>query len=96
MTTLYLSYNQIGDTGAVALAEGLKHNGAMTKLYLSYNEIGDDGASAIAEGLKHNGALKELRLDRHNTENGLFSFLRATSTTMQTTMAPMDSIHVVT
>ena len=32
----------------------------------------------------------------HNTENGLFSFLRATSTTMQTTMAPMGSIHVVT
>jgi hypothetical protein len=36
------------------------------------------------------------RIDaEHNTENGLFSFLRATSTTMQTTMAPMDSIHVV-
>ena len=35
--------------GAVALAEGLKHNRALRVLSLRSNEIGDRGAAALAE-----------------------------------------------
>ena len=48
MTQLLMGYNQIGDTGATALAEGLKHNGALKELYLHGNQIGDEGAKALA------------------------------------------------
>ena len=54
MTTLELSWNQIGDTGATALAEGLKHNGALQTLILGGNQIGNDGAIAIGTALESN------------------------------------------
>ena len=48
MTELLLGKNNIGDDGASAIAEGLKHNGALKELYLSSNQIGDEGAKALA------------------------------------------------
>ena len=52
-TSLYLAYCHIGDNGAKALAEGLKHCTNLQTLNISYNYIGADGAKALAEGLKH-------------------------------------------
>jgi hypothetical protein len=46
-----LSGNNIGPSGATAIAEALKVNGAVTSLWLGDNEIGVQGATAI-------GALK--------------------------------------
>ena len=46
--------------------------------------------------LSFHSAFEAIFIFTHNSQFGLFSFLRATSTTMQTTMAPMGSIHVVT
>ena len=54
MTALSLSSNQIGDTGATALAEGLKHNGALKTLYLRNTKIGDKGGKALGKALESN------------------------------------------
>ena len=61
MTKLWLNGNNIGHAGAVSLAEGLKHNGALKTLWLGDNQIGDDGAKALAES--GFGALTELSLE---------------------------------
>ena len=57
---LRLYGNQIGDKGAIAIAEALKVNGALTELSLGSNRLGDQGATAIADALKVNGALTSL------------------------------------
>ena len=65
-TKLVLDNNNIGDSGAVAIAEALKNNTALTWLYLGYNTIGDSGAAALAKALKSNTALTRLDLDYNN------------------------------
>ena len=61
-TSLYLAYCRIGDNGAKALAEGLKHCMNLQTLNLNNNSIGADGAKALAEGLKHCTNLHKLNL----------------------------------
>ncbi|EOD18198.1 hypothetical protein EMIHUDRAFT_196324 [Emiliania huxleyi CCMP1516] len=48
---LNLYYNNIGDTGAIAIAEALRGNGVLTNLDLFRNVIGPEGAVAIADAL---------------------------------------------
>ncbi len=64
---LSVTWEYIGDTGAKALAEALKHSkNRLEKLFLGYNEIGPTGAKALAEALKHsNNRLEKLDV-RHN------------------------------
>ncbi len=63
VTALGLGGNNIGDEGAIAIAEALKVTAVLTKLDLSgRNFIGDDGAKVIAEALKVNAVLTELDL----------------------------------
>ena len=65
-TELHLSYNTIGDIGAVAIAEALKNNNALISLDLDGNNIGDIGAVALAEALKGNTGLTALGLEYNN------------------------------
>ena len=65
-TTLSLSSNTIGPSGAAAIAEALKNNTALTYLRLDSNSIGASGAAAIAEVLKGNTALTSLHLNSNN------------------------------
>ena len=54
---------QLGDAGAVAIAEGLRdHKIALSHLDLSSNRIGDTGAVALAEYLRGNTTLVWLEL----------------------------------
>jgi hypothetical protein len=46
--------NQIGDAGAVALADALKTNTSVTVITLGDNQIGDAGVVALANALKTN------------------------------------------
>ena len=62
MKKLYLYSNQIGDTGATALAVGLKVNTVLEGLILNGNRIGDAGVTALAEALKVNTVLESLML----------------------------------
>ena len=56
-----LSCNNIGPSGATAIAEALKVNGALTTLWLANNNVGDQGATAIGDALKVNSALTNLK-----------------------------------
>jgi hypothetical protein len=54
---LYLFYNGIGNDGARALADALRHTAApLRELHLASNNIGDDGARALADALRHTAA----------------------------------------
>ncbi len=57
LTTLEMSYNQIGPEGAKALASNM----SLTTLYVSYNQIGPEGAKALAS----NKSLRTLEVSRN-------------------------------
>jgi len=65
-TTLDFSRLDIGDKGAVAIAEGLKVNHRLTTINISKNNIGEKGAAAIAEGLKLNQGLTTIDISLNN------------------------------
>ncbi|KAJ6255577.1 hypothetical protein M0813_11137 [Anaeramoeba flamelloides] len=65
LTSLNLSYNQIGDEGTQALSEGVKENQALTNLNLSRNQIGAEGMKDLSETLKVNQTLICLDLRRN-------------------------------
>ncbi len=54
MTKLDLFRNEIGDAGALAIAEALGFNTTLTRLHLDENEIGDEGEQAIADAVTSN------------------------------------------
>ena len=60
ITTLNISANNIGDTGAAALAEMLRSNTTLERLDLSSNVIDYDGISALSAALADNTSLKAL------------------------------------
>lgn len=60
LTTLNISDNRIGDSGARAIAEALQENHTLTTLDISGSDIGDAGARAIAEVLRKNHTLTTL------------------------------------
>jgi ankyrin repeat protein len=65
---LDLSSNQIGDSGAEALAESLRKLAHLSALSLAHNQIGDAGAKAIADCL---GTYKSVyKCDRVHTKRG--------------------------
>ena len=47
-----MEQNNIGDEGAIAIADALKTNSTLQEISLRKNDIGDEGAIAIAEVLK--------------------------------------------
>ena len=64
-TMIDLDSNNLGDAGAVALAEQLKINRKVVTLRIGANSIGDAGAIALAEALKVNRKLTSLDIG-HN------------------------------
>jgi len=57
LTTLVLTYNQIGSDGAQLLAEALKSNTTLTTVDIAGNKIGSDGVQLLVESLKSNTTL---------------------------------------
>ena len=62
---LKLQCRNLGDWGADAVAEIVKHNASVTELDLSNNNIGCDGAKTLAEVLHNNTSVKRLYLCRN-------------------------------
>jgi Ran GTPase-activating protein (RanGAP) involved in mRNA processing and transport len=65
LKTLKLSYNIIGNDGAIALSEALKVNKSLTELTIKNNNI-DEGLTAIAESLEFNNTIKKLSIFGNN------------------------------
>ena len=61
--------NQIGATGAAALAKALEFNSSLTSLNLSDNEIKEKGAAALAKALKSNSSLTSLNLNANQIKD---------------------------
>lgn len=62
---LDLSFNPLGNEGAIFLAKALEFNSCLEKLNLMYCQIEDKGILAINEALNKNRSLKELVINSH-------------------------------
>jgi hypothetical protein len=66
---LDLEGQELGDDGAMEIAEGLKTNKTLQVLKLTDNGISDVGAVAIANALKQNSTLTHLSLQDNDVTN---------------------------
>nr|XP_058943330.1 nucleotide-binding oligomerization domain-containing protein 2-like [Pocillopora verrucosa] len=69
LTELVLNSDEIGDDGAAALGQCLKHNTSLTTLELNSNKIGNVGATDLGECLKCNKSLTRLELSGNEIGN---------------------------
>ena len=60
LVTLYLSCNNLGDSGVIEILQALQVNSKLTTLSLSFNDIGVNAAKSIGSALCHNHTLKHL------------------------------------
>jgi len=70
--SLGLSFNFIGDDGAIAIAEAIKCNTSLCHLSLKNNNIGPIGLKAIADALECNSTLESISIfgNNFNDDNG--------------------------
>merc|ERR1712137_1429828 len=69
LTHLFLDGNQIGQSGAEAIASALSTNCTLSTLGLAENEIGDPGAEALASALSTTCPLTSLFLAENKIGN---------------------------
>ena len=70
ISELFITYGNITERGATALAEMLKENRMLQQLNVSNNSIGDGGATALAEMLKENRTLQQLSVSDNSIGDG--------------------------
>ena len=63
LSTFSIALNDIGDGGALLIAETLKDNTVLKHIDLEANHIGPEGGVAIAEALRGNAVLKSINLE---------------------------------
>jgi len=74
---LDLSDNQIGDTGASALAAALSENSVLERFTFEGNDMGEAGARAMATTLGMNTSLKEINIEYNEIGNGAVHIAQA-------------------
>ena len=62
LTSIDLSYNNIGDEGVASMAAALEKNSTLTSIDLRANDIGVEGAASLAAALEKNSTLTSLDL----------------------------------
>ena len=83
--SMFVPDGKIGDAGAIALAEILKHNTTLKQLDIRNNNIGDKGAIALADSLKYNSAVRFIDLSYNKIgEKGIIAL--ATAINQNTTL----------
>jgi hypothetical protein len=65
LDAVYAANNPIGNSGASALAVGLKKNKSLTRLTLGSTGLGDEGTIALCEALEDHPTLAVLELNQH-------------------------------
>ena len=63
LTSLHLSYNKLGESGAYEISKALQVNLTLKRLFLSNNAIGVRGALSLAVALCHNQTLQKLYIE---------------------------------
>ncbi|CAB9529630.1 Ribonuclease inhibitor [Seminavis robusta] len=66
---LILNYNQLGDQGAICLANAIQNNSTLQHLDLSKNNIGLDGVTQLANSLAINYSIRTVNLDGNNIDD---------------------------
>ena len=62
LTSLNLQWNEIGQEGALALAEAVQVNHTLTSLDLEFNDVGRVGVGYLATGIQENQSLLSMNL----------------------------------
>jgi hypothetical protein len=62
MEVLNLSFNRIGNSGGIAIAQGLRTNTTLRSLNLAHNALTDEGARHFVNAMRTNGGLEQLLL----------------------------------
>ena len=100
-TLTNLSLIDIGDEGAVALADALKHNKGLTKLHINKCNISAVGAQDLANALKNNSTLTELDISNNDISDGGANALadalktNSTLTTLDISINQIGNVGVV-
>lgn len=70
LLTLDLSWNRIGEAGAIEFAQAMHHNKSLLKLNIASNGINDKGGQRFADSLIYHETLEELNLAQNGISNG--------------------------
>ena len=81
--TVYLKYNNLGDTGCSYFSNYLKNDRSIICLDLSFNNIGDEGIKCICHSLSINRTLQVLDLSGNSISPQGFSYIAQIITTNQ-------------
>jgi hypothetical protein len=92
LTSLVLSFNDIGNVGAAALARSLERNTALTKLWLPANRLGNGAIRAFGESLPEMRGLKQLNLGDIFDNVGAMSILEGLRYNVELDTLLMESI----
>ena len=93
--SMFIPDCKIGDDGAVALAEILKHNATLKQLDIRDNNIGDNGAIALADSLKHNNTVKFIDLSYNKIgEEGIIALVAAIKQNTTLEFICLDGIDI--
>jgi len=92
---LYISYNKLGDDGAVIISERIAETNTLRKLSIDSIDIATTGTTAIANGLLHNTSLEVLHMN-HNAigEGGAVTIAKAIANNKTLKYLDIDSCKI--
>jgi len=67
---LDLSWNKIGEKGAIMLSTFLPSNTSLSDLNLASNNIGDTGGQRIVKSLKHHKRMQKFNVSQNDIADG--------------------------
>jgi hypothetical protein len=67
---LDLSWNVMGEKGAVSFSNALPHNKSLSELNLASNSIGDDGGQRVIKSLKHHPRMARFNVSQNDISDG--------------------------
>jgi Ran GTPase-activating protein (RanGAP) involved in mRNA processing and transport len=70
LSVLDLSWNVIGEKGAITFASALPLNASLLDLNLASNSIGDNGGQRIVKSLKHHTKLATFNISQNEIADG--------------------------
>jgi hypothetical protein len=67
---LDLSWNVMGEKGAVSFSNALPHNKSLSELNLASNSIGDDGGQRVIKSLKYHPRMAKFNVSQNDISDG--------------------------
>jgi len=92
LSTLHLSFNDLGDFGATYIAKALTVNTSLKKLWIAANQFGNQGFMAFAEHLPNFHGLQQLNIGDCFGNEAAFIMLQSMRSNFELQVLYMESI----